>query len=139
MMGLSRYAVEDFVAASKYWNEAMTSLRDSKKRRKSVTLVAELLNNLGCVHFETGNEIKAIKLLQDSLEMQRKVVTSDVYDHRKPPGKAMLMKLAITQANIAYVHLRLKHVGAAIKAFESCRKVRILSISLTSTIYDTHD
>ncbi len=127
MMGLSRYAMEDFVAAKKYWKEAVSSLREMKKRKKSVALLAELLNNLGCVHFETGNEIKAIKLFEDSLEMQRKAVTRDVYDHGMPPTKTMLMKLAITQANIAYINLRLKNIDAAIKAFECCQKV-ILSI-----------
>jgi len=122
MMGLSRYAVEDFTAAKKYWDEAMTSLKEMKKRKKTVAFVAELLNNIGCIHFETGNEVKAIKFFQDSLEMQRKAVTSDVYDHGKPPSKNMLMKLAITQANVAYVNLRLKNIDAAIKAFEHCQK-----------------
>jgi tetratricopeptide (TPR) repeat protein len=124
MIGLAYYAVEDFVAAKKCWNKAMDSLKKTKKT--SATLRAELLNNLGCIHYEIGNETNAVKMFQESLVIQREAVISDVYDNGKAPNKSMLMKLATIQANIAYVHLRSKNVDAAISSFESCRKVCLL-------------
>ena len=123
MMGLACYAVQDFAATNEYWNKALNLL---KKSKKTTALRAELLNNLGCIQYETGNETNAIKLFEDSINLQRKLVVSEVYDNGKSASQHMLMKLAITQANIAYVHLRLKNADAAISAFERCQKVRMI-------------
>ncbi len=123
MVGLAYYAIEDFDACKKHWNKALKILRKSKVN--SSTLMSELLNNLGCLQYETGNEATALKLFQESLDVQRQSVISNVYDGRKAPCKHMLIKLAVTQANIGYVHLRLKNDDAAIASFTQSKKVRM--------------
>lgn len=129
MTGLAYYAIEDFEECKKCWTKTLKSIKQRKEIQPS--FVSELLNNLGAVHFETGNEASALKLFQESLDLQRKTVISEVYDEGKTPCKHMLMKLAITQANVAYVHFRLKNADAAIAGFERSKQVRsLLSVSL---------
>ena len=43
------------------------------------------------------------------------------YDNKKAPS--ILMKFAVTQANIGYVYYELNNIDAAISAFEMCQKV----------------
>jgi len=120
MLGLAHYASEDFASAKKCWGETIALLNRGKFKQSSLS--AELLNNLGCVEYETGNEAKAIKHFESSLKLQRRAIISAVYDHSVPSSKHMMMKLAITQANIAYAHLRLKDADAAIPAFAICQQ-----------------
>lgn len=124
MTGLAYYAIEDFDECKKYWSKSLKSMKRMKESQPA--LISELLNNLGAVHFETGNEASALKLFQESLDLQRKIVISQIYDEGKRRSKPMLMKLAITQANVAYVHFRLKNADAAIAGFERSKQVRVL-------------
>ncbi len=120
-IGLAYYAVEDFRSAKKCLKKALASVQDYTVG--NYAFVAEILNNLGCAHYETGNHTKAIKLFEESLSLQRYVVATKYYRNKSTPSKKMLMKIAFTRANIGYVHFELKNNDAALDAFEKCRKV----------------
>ncbi len=117
MIGISCYALEDFKSAKKYLKKALTSLQNQEG--SDDLLVAEILNNLGCIYYETGHQMKAIKLFEESLTLQHKVV----FAAEVTLCKQMLMKIAVTQANIGYVHYELKNADAALAAFQICQKV----------------
>ena len=133
MLGLSCYAVEDFDDCKKYWREALRLLKKMDKIPDS--LIAEVLNNLGCLNFETGNQTSALKCFEESLDMQRATVISDVYDQGKVPRNHMLMRLAITQANIGYVQLRANNANAAIANFMRSMKVNTYRIRIELVTY----
>lgn len=121
MLGVACYAVEAFELCRSYWNKALKAMRNFKEKPSVIEF--ELLNNLGCLEYETGNEGSALKRFEESLELQRKHFTCNIYKEGQAACQHMLLKLAITQANIGYVHLRLKNPDAAITAFERSKKV----------------
>ena len=116
MKGLVHYANENFESALKLWNSALFRLRRSKTKQTNV--MAELSNNIGCIHFESGSEVRALKYLKESLQMQKKVIFGSVYDGNEKFRQHMLMKLAITRANLAYIYLRMKNTDQTISAFQ---------------------
>ena len=123
MTGLACYAIEDFISAKKHLKKALISLQN--KHEHDNFLTAEILNNLGCIHYETGNQTKAVKHFEESLTLLRKIVVTEICKNKKPVYKQTLMKIAVIQANIGYVHFELNNADDAIAAFLFCSKVRL--------------
>jgi len=123
MLGYAYYGQGHFEKSLNLWRNALHTLRKSKSNRRFV--VAELLNNIGCVYFELGTETKAIKFMSDSILAQTQAI-SFVYKQATGSGggermrvtRHSLMKLATSRANIAYVYLRMKNADLAISQFE---------------------
>lgn len=113
MKGLANYGLGQFESAIKHWNSALQYLKKSNTKDHHA-LMSEILNNLGCAHFETGTCTKALKYLKESLEIQKNVI----YEGKEDLYHSSLMKFATTRSNIGYVYLRSKHPTEAIKFFE---------------------
>jgi len=115
MRGHANYALENFDASVRQWTGAISKLKKSSIPYRE--LLAEIVNNIGCVYYETGSEAKALKFLNESLQLQRKVILASVFDRNEALHQHTLVKLAVTRANIGYVHLRMKHGDLAVSSF----------------------
>jgi len=124
LKGLASYGLGQFESAVKYWNSALKYLKEPIKPGDH-TLMSEILNNLGCAHFETGTCTKALKYLKESLEIQKDVLN----DGNAALYHSSLARVATTRSNIGYVCLRMKHSTQAIKYFKE--SLIYLNICLT--------
>lgn len=104
MKGHADYALEEFHVAERHWYNAVNRLRKTKMPHNEA--IAEILNNLGCVHFEISCETKALKFLKESLQVQRKEIMESVFDRNEILYQHKLVKLATTSANIGYITFR---------------------------------
>lgn len=116
MKGHVSYATGHFDTALELWTNALAFVKRSKVQPKEIT--AELLNNIGCIHFETGAEAKAMPYFKESLQLQKKAIFESVHDGNEPLYQHMLVKLAATRANLGYIHLRMKNADLAILTLE---------------------
>lgn len=70
VLGYVYYARGDFEKSLKLWSNALRHMKKSSSKQKDV--MAELMNNIGCIHSEIGTETKALRFMKESLLVQQK-------------------------------------------------------------------
>ena len=117
------YATEDFAAAEESWTKAVSLLKTV--RTNSSNLLAELMNNLGCIQFENDCCSRlALKSFEEALVLLEKNPISSSHAVDQDPSNETRLNLSIVKSNIGYVHLRMKTVRSAIAYFETAIEVR---------------
>ena len=115
-LGVTYYALEKFTLAREVFEDTLKLLKSAP--HSSLTLLAEVYNNIACVHFESGQCSVALKNFKDSFELQSASLLETDHNTSSVHAKTLLAKLATSKANIGYIHLNLKRWNAAIIAFE---------------------
>ena len=111
-LGIALLSQKDYEDALEIFNDAL-EIRENdlvedarhgsdEDRIHCVLQVAKALNNIACVYFEYGSLSKALKTLEDVLEMQKEAI--DELTERDPDYKQAMLSLATTYCNIGYVH-----------------------------------
>ena len=111
-LGIALLSQKDYEDALEIFNDAL-EIRENdlveearhgsdEDRIHCVLQVAKALNNIACVYFEYGSLSKALKTLEDVLEMQKEAI--DELTERDPDYKQAKLSLATTYCNIGYVH-----------------------------------
>ena len=111
-LGIALLSQKDYEDALEIFNDAL-EIRENdlveearhgsdEDRIHCVLQVAKALNNIACVYFEYGSLSKALKTLEDVLEMQKEAI--DELTERDPDYKQAKLSLATTFCNIGYVH-----------------------------------
>jgi tetratricopeptide (TPR) repeat protein len=116
VLGSAYYAQGQFEKSLNLWCNALHTMKKSKTNQKDA--MAELMNNIGCIYFELGTEVKALKFMKQSLQVQLQEILHSVHEKGGRLYRHALIKLATTRANIAYIHLRMKNADQAISQFE---------------------
>ena len=111
-LGIALLSQKDYEDALEIFNDVLEIRQNDlaeearhgsdEDRIHCVLQVAKALNNIACVYFEYGELSKALKVLEDVLEMQQQAI--DELTEGVPGHKQAKLSLATTLCNIGYVH-----------------------------------
>ena len=132
-LGIALLSQKDYEDALEIFNDAL-EIRENdlveearhgsnEDRIHCVLQVAKALNNIACVYFEYGSLSKALKTLEDVLEMQKEAI--DELTERDPDYKQAKLSLATTYCNIGYVHADNADWDNAIEFLDRAYAVRL--------------
>lgn len=93
-------------------------------RRSCITiddrmLMAEILNNLGCLAYMCGQPVAANGFYRDSMDVQFGVLSDSLYAGNATWGQTISLNISITRANIGFIKLVTKELPVAITALEN--------------------
>jgi tetratricopeptide (TPR) repeat protein len=97
-----------------------------KEIKESQLKIAKILNNIGCVHFESGNFESAKEAFMDAITLQKEslgefVVSSSVDDPTSRPG---YLTMASTMCNKGYTDIVDDNYRAAILIFNESLQIQ---------------
>ena len=78
--------------------------------------VAKILNNIGCVHYEYGGLLAALKAFEEALEIQEELILSASSNESR-------LNLAGTMCNIGFILVKRKEYGEAIVVMNKALKI----------------
>ena len=140
-LSVCHYALNEFAEAHAGLEEALTCA----KRKRSTTLegrlqVAEILNNLGCLAYMSGQPSAASSYYRESMDIQFGALTDSLYLGNSTSGKSISLNISIARANIGFVKLVTKELSTAITALENAlMEQQILLKGLDDTLIATMD
>jgi tetratricopeptide (TPR) repeat protein len=112
-LGLVLFGAQQLSKALQAWREAF--------QLACMTLgydhftVAVLLNNIGCLHFYMGNLASSIRALEESLGLQRQILSSTSHT---VGVEFPLLRIATTMGNLAIISAECKNYDTAINMLE---------------------
>lgn len=112
IQGLVLYGANKAGRAVKVWREAIHMA--IAKLGYQDTAVAVLLNNIGILHIETGDLKGGLRSLEESLELQRAILSSGSEARRDGSADGAIYRLAITMSNLALVYERQDRLDRAV-------------------------
>lgn len=140
-LAVCRYALNEFAEAHAGLEEALACA----KRRRSTTLegrlqVAEILNNLGCLAYMSGQPTTAATYYRDSMDIQFGALSDSLYLGNATSGQSISLNISIARANIGFIKLVTKDLPVAITALENAlMEQQILLKGLNETLIATMD
>jgi len=140
-LAVCRYALNEFAEAHAGLEEALACA----KRRRSITLegrlqVAEILNNLGCLAYMSGQPTAASSYYRDSMDIQFKALSDSLYLGNATSGQSISLNISIARANIGFIKLVTKDLSVAITALENAlMEQQILLKGIDDTLIATMD
>lgn len=90
-------------------------------------LLAETLNNLGCLAYMGGDVQQSILYLRESLKVQTIVSEHSIYCGSKFSAQAASLNMSITKANVGFLSLVVRDLAESVGVFESAVRVRMMS------------
>jgi hypothetical protein len=139
-MAVCRYAINEFGEAHAKLEQALTFARRSCITIEDRMLVAEILNNLGCLAYMSGQPVAANSLYRDSMDVQFGVLSDSLYAGNATWGQTISLNISITRANIGFIKLVTKELSVAITALENAlMEQQILLKGGHDTIISTMD
>mmetsp|Transcript_53900 Transcript_53900/g.161274 ORF Transcript_53900/g.161274 Transcript_53900/m.161274 type:complete len:834 (-) Transcript_53900:220-2721(-) len=105
--------------------------RRAEEEEKAQLTVSKVLNNIGCVHFESGDSDEALETYEEALEIQRDIVEergADKDDDITVTRHPAALNLASTLCNIGYVRMELGHWKEAMKLFEEASGIQEVAL-----------
>ena len=92
-------------------------------------VLAELMNNLACVHYMTGNTKESWKNFKEALTIQSSLSKTGIYrgEDNHLSTNSSILNYSLTLCNIGYLRLMTdkKSVSSAVKSFEDALSVCI--------------
>ena len=110
-VGLIHFGVNKSDVALRKWREALQM--SCSVFGYDHPYVAILLNNIGCLHYQNGDFAASLKTFAESLDLQRKFLSSSVGCTNK-----ILLDIATTKGNMAIIAGRVGDVDTATTLFE---------------------
>lgn len=118
-MATCRYAINEFAEAHARLEEALVYARRSCITIDDRMLMAEILNNLGCLAYMCGQPVTANSFYRDSMDVQFGVLSDSLYGGNATWGQTISLNISITRANIGFIKLVTKELPVAITALEN--------------------
>lgn len=140
-LAVCRYALNEFAEAHAGLEEALACA----KRSLSTTLegrlqVAEILNNLGCLAYMSGQPTSASSYYRDSMDLQFGALSDSLYLGNSTSGQSISLNISIARANIGFIKLVTKDLSVAITALENAlMEQQILLRGIDDTLIATMD
>ncbi|KAL3924217.1 MAG: hypothetical protein SGILL_001180 [Bacillariaceae sp.] len=135
-----RYAINEFAEAHARLEEALVYAKRSCITIDDRMMVAEILNNLGCLAYMCGQPVAANSFYRDSMDIQFGVLSDSLYAGNATWGRSISLNISITRANIGFVKLVTKELPVAITALENAlMEQQILLRGAHDTIIATMD
>ncbi|GKZ00505.1 hypothetical protein MPSEU_001002900 [Mayamaea pseudoterrestris] len=123
---LARHALDDVQGSIATLEEALPLAKANTSLLSDHHMLAEILNNLGCLSFLTGNADCALQYFNDSLQIQKQAADHSLYVGSKLSYHQEMFNMSITRANIGFLHLVVKDASKCIAMFESAIKAQQL-------------
>ena len=136
-----RYALNEFAEAHAGLEEALACA----KMRQSATLegrlqVAEIMNNLGCLAYMSGQPTTASTYYRDSMDIQFGALSDSLYLGNATSGRSISLNISIARANIGFIKLVTNDLSVAITALENAlMEQQILLKGIDDTLIATMD
>lgn len=135
-----RFAMDNFADAHTNLEMALALAGSKARTTNDYCQLGEILNNLGCLSYMSGQPTKAMKLFRESLDVQLAVLNSTLYGGSKFSAHSATLSISITRGNIGFLALVLKDVSSGILALESAlREQRLLLKGAHVTLVSTMD
>jgi len=140
-LAICRYALNEFAEAHAGLEEALACAN----RKRSTTLegrlqVAEILNNLGCLAYMSGQPTTASSYYRDSMDIQFDALSDSLYLGNAMSGQSISLNISIARANIGFIKLVTKDLSIAITALENAlMEQQILLKGIDDTLIATMD
>jgi len=122
-MAMCRFALSDFEASDSALREALGHCRSSLKTLADRRQLAEILNNLGCLSYMVGETGEAMKLLEESMDIQTETVNLALYAGSKFSCHTASLNSSVTKANIGLICLVMRDNALSVAAFEAALRV----------------
>jgi tetratricopeptide (TPR) repeat protein len=120
---LCRFALEDYAAAYSELDLALSLSRDGLQSLSDFRLVAEILNNLGCLSYMGGEIERAMSYLRQSMKVLTKAEGLALYSDSRFDSYSTILALSIAKSNIAFLSLTFyRDVTDSVAMFESAVK-----------------
>lgn len=119
-----QFALENFPEAYALLKEALVLSRGATISLADHHLVAEILNNLGCLAYLNGQTTAALEYFEESLETQSFAAEHSLYVGSKFSSHQGSLNASITRGNIGFVALVSRNISDCLSSFESSLKVR---------------
>ena len=134
-----QFARENFEAAGRDLQNALTLARGNLETLPDRRLCAEILNNLACISYMCNFHTKPTALLRESLEMQLSVSDDSLYCGSKFSCHSSALNISVTKANIGFLALVSRDTPKAIPLLQSafreqCLLLRGAHVTLISTM-----
>jgi tetratricopeptide (TPR) repeat protein len=110
-MGLLYFGCDQCDKALRTWREALQMV--CLVFGYDHTYVAIILNNIGCLHYHRGDFSASQKIFSESLDLQRKFLSSSVGCINN-----ILLDIATTKGNIAIISAKVDDIDSAMALFE---------------------
>ena len=137
---MCQYALEDYSSAHRELETSLDICRGSCRAVTDFAQVAEILNNLGCLSFMCSDSEVAMRMFNESLEVQHSIRSHSLYGGPVLAGYSTSLNISITQANLGFVHMHFKRYDKATVAFEASLSTQQMLLHITSeTIMSTMD
>jgi hypothetical protein len=135
---MASYALDDIPGSIAKLEEALQLARGNTSRLSDHHLLAEILNNLGCLSYQTGKADRALELFDESLQIQRIAADHSLYVGSKLSCHQETINMSVTKANIGLLHLAIKDASQCIDLFESAiRDQQLLLRDADATLIST--
>ena len=140
-LAVCRYALNEFAEAHAGLEEALACA----KMRRSATLegrlqVAEIMNNLGCLAYMSGQPTTASTYYRDSMDIQFGALNDSLYLGNETSGRSISLNISIARANIGFIKLVTNDLSVAITALENAlMEQQILLKGIDDTLIATMD
>jgi hypothetical protein len=103
-------------------------------------LSKEILNNLGCLAYMSGQPVAASSYYRDSMDIQFGALSDSLYIGNAMSGQSISLSISIVRANIGFIKLVTKDLPVAITALENAlMEQQILLRGAHDTIIATMD
>lgn len=120
-LGITQYALEKY-------DMALSALKNALDRSTVIVgsahfIVAEILNNLGCVHYRMGDLKGSAELFQKSFLIQKNLLRDELYcdydDEQENERNLFLVNIATTGSNIGLIKIILGELEESVGLLES--------------------
>lgn len=120
---MCHFALEDYTTAFSELELALSLARDGCQSLSDYHLVAEILNNLGCLSYMGGEIERAMSFFRQSMNVLSKAERLALYSDSKFDSHSTMLGLSIVKTNIAFLSLTFyRDVTESVAMFESVIK-----------------
>lgn len=140
-LAICRYARNEFADAHARLEEALDKCSStSHTTLEDRLLMAEILNNLGCLAYMSGQPASASSYYRDSMDLQFGALSDSLYIGNSATGRSISLNISISRGNIGFLKLVTKELSVGITALENTlMEQQILLKGAHDTIIATMD
>ena len=126
---IAKYASNDISRARVVLEEALELARKTISSLSDHHQLAEILNNLGCLAYQTGHSEQAMAYFHDSLQIQELATGHSLYIGSKFAFQVGTLNMSVIRANIGFLHLASEDTSQCISLFDAAVRGQQLLLS----------
>jgi tetratricopeptide (TPR) repeat protein len=133
-MAMCFFALENFVKAHSTLEKAVALSRDKCVNLSDHRQFAEILNNLGCLSYMSGEIGNALQLFRESIEVQTVGSENSLYLGSKFACHSASLNLSVSKANIGFIALATRNITVSVTELESAMQVSHLDFNIVMSV-----